>query len=282
MGSTFKALAAAGWAGGPIGVAVGAFVGSVVGTLIGNAFGDEGTPGAWAKISYDYDNNHYVIGDSWAINGGDEQTAITMAQSVINGFNGILDATGGKLRHGARMDDLLIGMKGGTFVVSDRDGNNLHEFGTAGDAIMHAAHSIIDGFDLVGGYADVMRALYNTEAANIHELMDDLQVAEAFLNYLADPLPILALMMDQPDSELAQSWAAILQRAAELELHLPHERDLEGGWVETLYAQNADPSLIPSIDGDNIILTDPVTGEQTVIHHVIGPGYELSARRNGR
>ena len=46
---------------------------------------------AWAKISYDYDNNHYVIGDSWAINGGDEQTAITMAQS---GFNGILDATG--------------------------------------------------------------------------------------------------------------------------------------------------------------------------------------------
>ena len=58
-------------------------------------------------------------------------------------------------------------------------------------------------------------------------------------------------------------------------MHLPHERDLEGGWVETRYAQNADPSLIPSIDGDNIILTDPVTGEQTVIHHVIGPGYEI-------
>ena len=270
-----EAFASAGIVGGPIGVAIGAFIGTVIGTFAGNAFGGEGTPAAWAKISYNYGEFEFEVGDHWALNGGDEQTAITMAQSVIDGFNNILDATGGKLRDGARIDDIMIGMKGNTFVVTDRDGNELHEFGTAGDAIMHATHSIIDDFELVGGYAVVMRAWYNTDAQNIHELMSDLQVAEAFMQYLADPTGILALMMDQPDSDAAQAWAVILQRAAELELHLPHERDLEGGWVETLYAQHADPSLIPSISDDNIILTDPVTGEETVIHHVIGPGYEI-------
>jgi len=269
-----KALASAGLAGGPIGVAIGAFVGTVVGTLAGNAFGGEQNPSAFSIVSYDYNLNEYKVNQTWSHDGGDAQLALSMAQSVVNGVNDIIGTTHGILRSGSNAPKLEIGWKDGEYLVNV-GGEGEISFSSAGTAVAHAAFEVMKGFDLVGGHAVVMRAWHNSEATNIHEFREDLQIAEAFQNYLANPTAILALMMDQPDSELAQSWAAILQRAAELELHLPHEKDLDGGWDEILLAQGVDPNSIPDIDGDSIILTDPITGEETVLHHVIGPGYEI-------
>jgi Ca2+-binding RTX toxin-like protein len=131
------------------------------------------------------------------------------------------------------------------------------------------------GFDLVGGHAVMMRAWHNSDATNIAELKEDLQTAEAFQYYLTDPTSIIALMLNQPESDLAQSWSNVLRRAAELKLHLPSEKDLDGGWDEILIAQGMNPELIPSINENDIVITDPNTGIQTVLHHIIGPGYEI-------
>lgn len=264
-----------GWAGGPVGAVVGAFVGTVLGTVIGNAFGGgEETPSSWGRVSYDTTTHDYHIFNVWE--NGDAGTAIgqSLAQQVVDGVNAILAATHGTLRKGAVAQEIQIGMEGNAFNVLFSGGES-KSFGTGADAVNYAAFKLLKSYDLVGGHMVVMRAWHNSDATNIFEFKDDIDVAEAFQAYLANPTGILAMMMDQPDSDTAQAWAAVLQRAAELELHLPHEKDLDGGWGEILSAQGVDPSLIPSLEGDTITLTDPVTGEETVIHHVIGPGYEI-------
>ena len=274
LGSAFQTLASISWVGGPLGVAVGVFIGTVLGTVLGNAFGGDEEPAAWAHLSYDTDDQNYYIGANYGSNGGDPETAKLMADHITNGINSIIEASQGKLRSGVSAPRIQIGFEGNEFLVA-ADGEDVKSFGTTADAIHYAAYYIMQNFDLVGGHAVVMRAWHNSDAENIFELQEDLEVAEAFQQYLANPTGILAMMMDQPDSDTAQAWAAILQRAAELELHLPHEKDLDGGWGEVLLAQGVDPSLIPDIEGDTIVLTDPITGEETIIHHVIGPGYEI-------
>ena len=259
---------------GPLGIAIGAFVGTVVGTLAGNVFGsDDDEPSAWANSRYDYNKNEYEVSGNWAHAGGDAAIAANMVQQVVDGINNIIASTHGILRHGSKAPNLQIGYEGNEFIVSV--GGSQKSFATPADAIMHGAFKALKSFDLVGGHAVVMRAWHNTEATTLHELLEDLEVAEAFQSYLVNPIGILALMMDQPESNLAQSWAAILQRAAELELHLPHEKDLDGGWGEILLAQGIDPTSIPDLSGDTLTIVDPVTGEETVLHHIIGPGYEI-------
>jgi Ca2+-binding RTX toxin-like protein len=273
-GSALSSLVTLGVAG-PVGIAIGAFIGTLAGTGLGNIIGgEEETPGAWGTGRYNYDLKQYEHANGWSFGGGDVGLANDMVDSVINGINGILDATHGILRLGATAPKLQIGYEGDTFRVSV-SGSDTKTFGTAADAIMYGAFKILKTFDLVGGHAVMMRAWHNSDATNLTEFKEDLQVAEAFQNYLLNPTGVLALMLDSPNSEAAQAWAAILQRAAELELHLPHEKDLDGGWGEILLAQGFDPAAIPSLEGDTLVITDPVTGEQTVLHHIIGPGYEI-------
>lgn len=263
-------------AGGPIGIAIGTFIGSIAGTALGNLFGGgEDHPAAWSFVDYDPATGDYKVNGTFINDGGPASLSKSMAEAVAQGVNDILDATGGALRHTARAPELDIGWKEGTYFVKIQDGG-YHTFGSSGDAISFAALYTLKNFDLVGGHAVVMRAWHNSEANTIQEWKADLEVAEAFQLYLTNPTGILAMMMDQPESALAQSWSSILQRAAELELHLPHEKDLDGGWNELLLARgDFDPGVIPVIEGDSIIITDPVTGEETVLHHVIGPGYEI-------
>ncbi|MEW8050662.1 MAG: calcium-binding protein [Candidatus Thiodiazotropha sp.] len=278
VGSTLASIQTAltfGLAGGPVGIAISAFIGTALGTALGNMFGgEESPPEAWARASYNGSDKEYIISLSWDNHGGDSGVAESMLYQVIQGVNSIIALTHGTLRQSSHAADLQIGYEGNAFRVSVA-GSEEKSFSTSVDAISYAAYKLMQGFDLVGGHAVLMRAWHNSDATNIYEFKEDIEVAEAFQNYLANPTGILAMMMNEPDSELAQSWAAILQRAAELRLHMPHEKDLDGGWGEVLRAQGLDPELIPELDGDTIILTDPVTGEETVLHYIIGPGYEI-------
>lgn len=270
-----QAFAAFGSFAPGIGTIVGAFIGTLAGTVLGNMFGSEDHPSAFGHLDFDPATGLYQNGGVYTNDHGPVGLASDMLTSVLSGVNNIIAATGGSLRHTAVAPQLDIGWKEGTFFVDLVDGPR-YEFGSAGDAIEFAALHTLKNFDLVGGHAVLMRAWHNSEATTMQEWQQDIEVAEAFQLYLTNPTGILAMMLDQPDSQLAQSWAAILQRAAELELHLPHERDIDGGWNELLLARGIiDPSMIPNIEGDSIVLTDPVTGQQTILHHVIGPGYEI-------
>ncbi len=258
-----------------IGTAIGAFIGTIAGTFFGNLFGDEDIPSAWARVDYDGVDKQYELSTFWENNDGQIDISNGLAQKMISAVNEILDISHGALRQNSIAPHVQIGYRGDEYRVMNVGTGEQRSFDTASEAVLYGAFSILSGFDIVGGHAVIMRAWHNSTARNIYEFKDDLQVAEAFQLYLANPTGILALMMNEPDSELAQNWAAILTRAAELELHLPHEKDLDGGWGEVLNAQGVDAALIPDIDGDSIILTNPETGEETVLHHVIGPGYEI-------
>lgn len=258
-----------------VGTAIGAFIGQIAGTLLGNIFGSDDTPSSWAKIRFDKVTHDYVVNESWGNNGGNVQIAQDMSTAVVNAVNSILDLTGGTIRSTAIVPSYQIGMDGDKFVIYKNQGQAT-KFDQSGEAINDAVFNILKNSDVVGGDALLMRAWHNSDATNLYDFKEDLEVAEAFQNYLMDPTAIIAFMLDKPDSDLAQSWAAVLKRAAELELHLPHEKDFDGSWNELLLARgDLDPSLIPEIDGDNIVLVDPETGKETIIHHVIGPGYQI-------
>lgn len=264
----------ASYAGGPVGVAIGAFIGTVLGTTLGNAIGggyDE--PYAQASLKYNAATGEYYVASVTTDDGGDAGIAQDMGRTVVNGFNTVVELTHGALRSTSTAKSLSVAYEGSNYKVT-YDGVE-SEFDSSSEAMQFAMFKMITNFDLVGGHAVLMRAWHNTDATNLEELKEDLQVAEAFQNYLADPTAILALMMNDPESNLAQSWASILERAADLELHLPHEKDLEGGWGEVLLAQGYDPESIPDLTGDTLTITDRLTGEETVLHHIIGPGYEI-------
>lgn len=258
-----------------IGTAIGAFVGQIVGTAIGNLFASEDEPISWAAVKYDSSTSSYYLNAAWGDDEGNPQVAHNMATALILGVNDIVELTGGALRRSATPPTVELGLDGDRFGVIV-DGTTPRYFNSAAEAIQHAALNLLKGFDLVGGYAILMRAWHNSDATTLQEFKDDLEVAEAFQAYLANPTGIIALMLDQPNSPAALAWAKVLERAGELELHIPHERDLDGGWGELLAARgDIDPSLIPSIDGEAIVVTDPTTGEQIRLEHVIGPGYEI-------
>lgn len=258
-----------------IGAAIGAFVGQVLGTAIGNMFASHDEPISWATVKYDGSSKSFYLNAAWGDDGGNPDVAHNMANALLGGVNDIIDLTGGTLRRNASGPTVELGLDGNRFGVIV-DGKPAHYFNSAAEAIQDAALQLLKGFDLVGGYAILMRAWHNSDAVTLDDFKHDLEVAEAFQAYLANPAGILALMMDQPQSPAALAWAKVLQRASELQLHVPSEHDLDGGWAEVLAARgNIDPSLIPNIDGEAIVVTDPATGEQIRLEHVIGPGYEI-------
>jgi len=259
-----------------IGTAIGYFVGQVLGTALGNLFGDDDNPSSWGFVNYNENTNEYYFNGATENDGGGLGTGTDLATALANGVNQVIAATGGQLRSTATAQGLTIGWKEGEFLVVDDITGSTSTFDNAGEAISFAAFKLLKSFDLVGGPNVVMRAWHNSDATNLQEFREDIQVAEAFLEYLQNPTGILALMMDQPDSDLAQAWAAILQRAAELELHLPHEKDFDGGWNEIIAeVYDLDVESLASLDETTLTVTDPVTGEETVFHHFIGPGYEI-------
>ena len=277
-GSLSTAFAAAGNIVPVIGSVVGAFIGQIAGTVIGNLFGGQDDPFAAASVGFDRDADQYEITGLGADDGGDTAIANSMAIAAMSGVNQIIEATGGDLRRGTD-NSLSIGYDGDKYFVNHN--GRYSEFGDSGSAIKHAALGLLQGSDLVGGHAIVMRAWHNSQADTLEAFQQDISVAEMFQTYLLNPAGILALMSSDPTSDAAQQWAGVLQRAAELELHLPHEKDFDGGWGELLAARgDINPESIPEITGTDIILTNPDTGEQIVEKHVIGPGYEI-IRREG-
>ena len=268
-----KIFSGLGWAGGPIGAAVGAFIGQIAGTLLGNLFGSDDKPAASYEVYAGSSDTEYHVGNLWTRDGGDANTAMAMADAARQGVNQIIEMTGGAFRRSSDYK-LEIGFNHREFFVNTYDKH--HKFGSSGEAIKFAALQLFKNADIVGGHAVLMRAWHNSEAETLEAFQEDLMVAEAFQMYLLNPTSILALMMNDPESEAAQQWAAILQRAAALELHLPHEKDIDGGWGELLTARgDIDPEGIPEIVGNDIVMTDPLTGEQVTLKHVIGPGYEI-------
>lgn len=257
---------------GPIGFAIGAFIGQIAGTLIGNLFGSD-EPAAGAVIGIDFYEGEYFVRTTWHEDDGDKDTAEAMADAAAYGVNKIIELTGGNFRRGSQ-SDVEIGYDKEDFFVTTSNGRV--EFGSSGEAIKYAALQLLQGADIVGGHAILMRAWHNSEATTLEEFRDDLIVAEAFQAYLMNPTGVMALMLSAPDSDAALEWATVLQRAEELELHLPHEKDIDGGWGELLAARGGvNPDAVPQIEGNSLILTDPETGEEITLHHVIGPGYEI-------
>lgn len=276
VGSSIASVSAiAGSIGGPIGSAIGAFIGNIAGTAIGNLIGGGAEhPASWAKIGFERTQGNFVESANWGHDGANANISDALAEKVLAGVNHILDLTHGALRSTATSPGLTIGWQEGHYAVV-ANGKTSY-FDRSGDAVEYASFRLLKDFDLVGGHTILMRAWHNSDATDLRGFQKDIQVAESFQAYLTDPTSVITFMMDQPDSENAKIWASILQRAAEMKLHVPSPYDNDGGWSELLKAHgDINPEFIPEIKGDSLVLTDPSNDAKTVLEHVTGPGYEI-------
>lgn len=109
-----------------VGTVIGAFVGAVFGTVFGSEFGDlfgdepPPPPEAEATLSYSVADG-FQVSDASDGHGGNAGGMATAAQRAGEVLNTLIEATGGRLKDPASVDDLTIGYSGEHMTVNGRE-----------------------------------------------------------------------------------------------------------------------------------------------------------------
>lgn len=229
---------------GPVGALVGAFVGYLFGGAIGSLFG--GTPKAGASLGWDAQNARFSVQDVWSKNGGSKSGVRTMASSVGEVLNGVLDATGSVPLSPLSIETGKYSQKGERFSYATSTGERYS--GAPSDIITHASFIALSALSstLAGGNIYVKRALSATLAYTVGEpenyseftatefdiaaLFGDLNVARDYSLFVDNAPLVSALIAVDGDGALSASWAITIARAQELGLNRRWTSDWIGGW----------------------------------------------------
>jgi RTX calcium-binding nonapeptide repeat (4 copies) len=236
-----------GVAGGIAGVAIAAFVGFIVGGLIGSVFG--GTPRSGADAAWNEAEGRFGVANAYARKGGSKDAAMSMADTVAQTFNAVLDATGGRLLNPAEVTTGNYGMRKSDYVyrpssTRDKDAITFRVSSKDKDGFAKiTGHGIYQGltdsdFQIVGGSNYVKRAVYATfemggvTASNFDStvLLGNISSAQSYESYLANSAVINAIVAAERDSVFAVETAINLARAVELGLTKRHRSDWFGGF----------------------------------------------------
>ncbi len=219
---------------------VGSFVGQALGTVIGDIIGELffGTPVSAAEISFDFIDGRFVVLQTFTSDGGKEETAEAIGQSLVDSVNGILDTIGGSSVADTSMTS-IVGQEGADFFTEI--GGQRFDFEDFPDALNNSAVHTLKEAKISGGDHLQKRALYTTidmitdESGNVipaalSAIVGNMVVAQDYAEYLNNATAINALIAQNTDTTFTAGWAATLARASELQLHRRHEADWFGGW----------------------------------------------------
>ena len=244
---------------GPLGAVVGAFAGFIIGGLIGSLFG--GTPRSGADTQWDEKSGRFVATNVWSRKGGSKDAARSVATSVAETFNAILDVTGGTLRDASLVQTGNYGMRKSAFVYRTDAKSEISVSFKGDDAaerlISYGISKGIAGkdFQLIGGDVYVKRALYGSPAltstsdgtVDLQTLFGDLSVARDWSFYRNNPGAIEAisggLSGGERDTFLA-GWIITAAKARELQLDRRAASDWFGGFESILTEAQAPVSSV--------------------------------------
>ncbi len=205
---------------GPVGVLLGATLGKVIGELIGDIFGPGKSvgPNASCQVSFDGTSTwtpRFAAED----NGGNPSIAANLAQGVCTELQSIFTSVGGRFVNPDA--ELSCGMgyyaeRG--FFSYFKPGPGALFFSTPQAAIDNAVLNILRASPIDGGNPYMEYALAHSKATTVAGLINDLNAAHDFGNYVSDPtLFDLSMVASGSQSQLT-SWAMEQSEAQSLGL----------------------------------------------------------------
>jgi Ca2+-binding RTX toxin-like protein len=283
-----------GFLGGPVGAAIGAFVGFIVGGLIGSVFG--GTPRSGADAAWNEAQGRFDVANAYARKGGSKDAALSMAETVAQTFNAVLDATGGRLENPDAVTTGNYGMRKSDYVyrpssTRDKDAITFRVSSNDKDGFAKiTGYGIYQGltdsdFEIVGGSNYVKRAVYATfemggvSATNFDAavLMGNISSAQSYESYLANSAVINAIVAAERDSVFAVETAINLARAVELGLTKRHRSDWFGGFGALMTeAQSNSGHVAFGFDYDPF--SDQVSRLITIGEFVMGDSIDIAGQ----
>ncbi|WP_422362893.1 tandem-95 repeat protein [Pyruvatibacter mobilis] len=256
-----------------IGSFIGQFVGRVFGTLLGNAlFGDRDYPRSIVTVAIDSNGRAYNAGNYQAFDGMDLTAIKPAADGLVEGINAVLERFGPTARLSTPWGYIAeIGYIAEDGYHGRNKGYTLSNgsFGTPGDQWNQAGFNnqdfnqlykflvmnVITNGGITGGDAWGSRVFHYGGWTTFEELMDQLQIAVDYRNYLENKHIIDRLITGAPDSAFAIGWLVTLGQAASLgftnpdALHVRIEGTVNG---ETLSGTQYNDEIIAG-DGNDAL-----------------------------
>lgn len=215
---------------------VGSLIGFLLGSLIGRLFGSKKprVPSASAEAMLSIGARDWTLGQVTSVNGGNREAVTEAARLTADTINGVLALATGTRGKVVSTTPLIekVGHTGQTIYL-DRIANGYTTRLYSGSNLSEAVETgSIDGIKttrVYGGDLFVKRAIAQSQASNLVELMGDIQTASDYGMYLNNRTDINTLITQSPTSEFAVTWAITLQRASELGLNAFQASDFQGG-----------------------------------------------------
>ncbi|QQM33128.1 hypothetical protein JET14_22010 (plasmid) [Martelella lutilitoris] len=235
---------------------IGSFFGSIIGTFLGDLFADEPDPHAAIDLfmrtglSADRGGLLEVVAQWKSVDGFPHDATTAWAEAVHNLSLEYVRTVGGFDYANAKVSGLEISQEAiDQFGLSPNElvrvlqqmnitvdgSDNLHYFvngievGSAERMVDGAIAGFIKDAQVIGGDLLLQRAAANSAASDTATLSGDMAVAEQYAKYLNSRDAINALIVAQPDSVFAASWAITLAQANDLGLSRTNVTDFHGG-----------------------------------------------------
>lgn len=202
----------------------------LIGGFIGSMFG---ASKSYASVEFNDRSDQFSVGGVTSRRGGSKEGALSLAGSVADLLNNVVDATGASI-NGLVPVKQEFGMRNNEYVYWTED------FRSA-DVSEVLRRGYYDGLiqllpHLVGGDVFAKRALLGNLTAQtrtgfeMEALLGDLTIAGDFARYLSSPVAVEMAIQAEPDSAFAAGWLITLARAQELGLDKRAFTDWLGGW----------------------------------------------------
>ena len=236
---------------GPIGAFIGAFIGYIFGGLIGSLFG--GKPKSGASIGWNEATQEYLVANVWSKNSGSKDAARSMATSVAELLNGVIESVGSRVIDAAGVQVGAYETKGKDFIYkTSAAASYAYRTNDFGKVITHGQFIALSDLStrLMGGDVYAKRAILATLAQSggnpnsdnsysaglftTNVLLGNIAVAESYRDYVMQPTIINTLIGAAGDSVFAAGWAITMARAIELGLDKRAMSDWIGGWAAFL------------------------------------------------
>jgi Ca2+-binding RTX toxin-like protein len=211
---------------------IGAFIGVIIGSLLGGLFGKKEVPTAAGEVDLNFDEGRYYLDNVFAKHGGSKELARDMAEASRDILNGYLDMIGGDNANTISPTQIYGHSGGQMYVKVDTNGDGTLEkvnVESAGEAVAVGVVNAIKRTQIEGGDIYMKRAVLNSTATTLDQLLGDLKAAEDYERYLQFKPLIDAIIRFDPTSVFAASWLITIVRAEELGLTDWAKSDFYGG-----------------------------------------------------
>lgn len=281
--------AKAGAVWGPVGAAIGAAVGYLVGAFLGDKIGDP--PRSGGNITFDFTHQTLEVSNIWQKDGGSEESARQILDSIMTTVNTFVDIIGGDIEYSVEQSSqpiqIYFEINSHGFDIGVPGTRTNRRFDSEDSSAMFGFGVVeyLRSLDIAGGDVIAKRALYNgideiyrvsaekreseglppilaglltgltqEEYENVISVMQgNMEIAQQYSYYLANAEYINALIAEDPTTPFSVTWQAILSTAHDLGLHRRHESDGYGGWdyVVNDYSTDATIGSHSSFDKSN-------------------------------